>query len=185
MAATVRDSRVKPTLFVVAVGVAAMGTVCGVTAAHAETPYERDQREQLQKYQQQHGLSPQVLQTQRWQQEWRLQHPNEPTPTPGALQKLHRQETLENINQGFVKMRQERQAQLQREYLLSKQSQQRILDSQHISWTPQQWKEWDRQYDLAQQQKAKDYLKAVAEAGEMSKTEMAREEQERIRKSGN
>jgi len=82
-----------------AVGVIALATVSWVTAVHAETPYERDQREQLEKYQQQHGLSPQVLQAQRWQQEWRQQHPNEPMPTLGALEKLHRQEILQNMNQ--------------------------------------------------------------------------------------
>jgi hypothetical protein len=106
-------------------------------------------------------------------------------PTLGALEKLHRQEILQNMDQDFAKMRQERQAQLQREYLLSKQNQMRILASQHVTWTPQQWKEWDRQYDLAQQQKAQDYLNAVRQAGEMSRTEMAQEEQDRIRKSGN
>ena len=165
--------------------VTALGTVAWVTAVHAETPYERDQREQLEKYQQQHGSSPQVLQAQRWQEEWRQQHPNEPMPTLGALEKLHRQEILQNMDQDFAKMRQERQAQLQREYLLSKQHQQQILASQHVTWTPQQWKEWDRQYDLAQQQKAQDYLNAVKQAGEMSRTEMAQEEQDRIRRSGN
>jgi len=168
-----------------ALGVTALATVSWVTAVYAETPFERDQREQLEKYQREHGLSPQVLQAQRWQQEWRQQHPNEPMPTLGDLEKLHRQEILHNMNQDFAKMRQARQAQLQREYLLSKQHQQQILASQHVTWTPQQWKNWDRQYDLAQQQKAQDYLKAVAEAGAMSRTEMAQEEQDRIRKSGN
>jgi hypothetical protein len=69
--------------------------------------------------------------------------------------------------------------------LLSKQHQQQILTSQHVTWTAQQWKEWDKQYDLAQQQKAQDYLNALRQAGEMSRTEMAQEEQERIRRSGN
>src|ERR1700689_5890452 len=181
------DSRMKTSLVALsaALCVTALGTVAWVTAVHAETPYERDQREQLEKYQQQHGLSPQVLQAQRWQQEWRQQHPNEPMPTLGPLEKLHRQEILQNMNQEFAKMRQERQAQLQREYLLSKQHQQQILESQHVTWTPQQWKEGDRQYDLAQHQKAQDYLNAVRQAGEMSRTEMAQEEQDRIRRSGN
>jgi hypothetical protein len=168
-----------------ALGVTALAAVSWVAPAHAETPYERDQRIQLEQYQQQHGLSPQVLQAQRWQQEWRQQHPNEPMPTLGDLEKLHRQEILQNMNQDFAKMRQERQAQLQHEYLLSKQHQQQILTAQHVTWTPQQWKDWDRQYDLAQQQKAQDYLNAVRQAGEMSRTEMAQEEQDRIRRSGN
>ena len=85
-----------------ALGASALVALSGVKVVRAESPYERDQREQLEKYQQQRGLSPQQLQVQRWQQEWQ---------------------------------------------------------------------EWDRQYDLAQQQKANDYLKGVAEAGELSRTE--------------
>lgn len=155
------------------------------TVTHAESPYERDQREQLENYQRQHGLSPQQQQTQRWQQEWRQQHPNEPLPNAGVLQKMHRQEIIENTNRDFARMRQQRQAQLRHEYQLSRERQERILASQHVVWTAQQWHDWDRQYDLAQQQKAKDYLKGVAEAGEMTRAEMAREEEERIRRSGN
>ncbi|MGA9027458.1 MAG: hypothetical protein WB440_15500 [Steroidobacteraceae bacterium] len=154
-------------------------------AAHAESPFERDQREQLEKYQKEHGLSPQVQQTLRWQQEWRQQHPSEPMPNPGELQKLHRQEIINNTNQGFAKMRQARQAKLQHDYLLSKQHQAQILASQHITWTPQQWKEWDRQYDLQQQRIAQDYLKAAAMSGQMAREEAAQEQADRIRNGTN
>jgi hypothetical protein len=79
-------------------------------------------------------------------------------------------------------MRQERQAKLKRDYLLSKQNQQRKLASQHITWTAEQWKQWDREYDLAMQQRAQDYLKAVELDGEMARAEKAREEEEKLRK---
>ena len=164
-------------------GLAGSGSVFWVTAAHAETPYEKDQREMLERYQHEHGTSAQVLQGQRWQQEWRQQHPNEPMPSFGALEKLHRQEIISNTNQGFARMRQERQAKLQRDYLLSKQNQQRILASQHITWSAQQWKNWDREYDLTMQQRAQDYLKAVEQAGEMARAEKAREEEEKLRRN--
>lgn len=154
-------------------------------AARAESPYERDQRQMLEKYQREHGLSPQVQQAQRWQQEWRQQHPNEPMPNLGVLEKMHRQETLDNMNQGFARMRAQRQAQLKHDYLVSRQHQQHLLDAQHITWTAQQWQQWDREYDRQQRQSAEDYLKGVAQAGAMAREEAARDEAERIRKSGN
>jgi hypothetical protein len=163
-------------------GLASLGAACWVGAARAETPYERDQREMLEKYQREHGLSPQVQQAQRWEREWKEQHPGQPVPSAGALQKLHREETTANINAGFAKMRAQRQAELQREYQLSRSHQERALAAQHITWTPQQWKAWDRQYDLAQQQKAKDYLRAVELSGEMARKEREREEQEKFLK---
>ena len=111
--------------------------------------------------------------------------PERPTPNPGELQKLHRQEIINNTNQGFAKMRQARQAKLQHDYLLSKQHQAQILASQHITWTPQQWKEWDRQYDLQQQRIAQDYLKAAAMSGQMAREEAAQEQADRIRNGTN
>jgi hypothetical protein len=166
-------------------GLVGGGSTLGVSAARAESPYERDQRQMLEQYQREHGLSPQVQQAQRWQQEWRQQHPNEPMPNFGELEKLHRQEIIANMNQGFAKMRQARQAKLQHDYLMSRQHQQQILAAQHITWNAQQWKEWDRQYDLEQQQRANDYLKAAALSGQMAREEAARDESERIRRGGN
>jgi hypothetical protein len=154
-----------------------------LTAASAETPYERDQREQLEKERREHGLSPQVEQAERWKKEWREQHPNEPMPSFGALEKLHRGEIIANMNQGFAAMRQRRQAELQRNYQLAKQRQQQVLTAAHVSWTPQQWQQWDRQYDLEQQKRAQDYLKAVELSGQMAREEAARDEAERMRKA--
>jgi len=165
-------------------GLTGCASMLWVTAAWAESPYEKDQRAMLEQYQREHGLSAQVQQGQRWQQEWRQQHPNEPMPSFGALEKLHRQEINANMNQGFAKMRQARQAQLQHDYLLSKQHQQRMLAAQHITWTAQQCKDWDREYDREMQQRANNYLKAVAQSGEMARAEAVREENERILRRG-
>ena len=148
--------------------------------AMAETPYERDQREQLEKAQREGTLSPQVAQRLRWEQEWRTQHPGEPMPNPGQMQKLHQAEIIANTNAGFAKMRAQRQAQLQHEYQLSRANQQRQLDAQHIHWTPQQWQQWDRQYDQAQRQKAQAYLDGVRQAGEINQAEREHDEQQRI-----
>lgn len=155
-----------------------MTSVAG--AALAETPYEADQRQQMEKYQREHGVSPQVAQSQRWAAEWRAQHPGQPLPNEGQLQKLHRDETQANIQAGFAKMRARRQAELQREYQISRAYQQRQLAAQHITWTPQQWQAWDRRYDQAQHQKANDYLRAVQQAGEINQAEREHDEQQRI-----
>jgi len=159
-------------------GLALLAAFAG--AANAETPYERDQREQLEKAQREGKLSPDVVQRLRWEQEWRTQHPGEPMPNPGQMQKLHRDEIIANTNAGFAKMRAQRQAQLQHEYQLSRANQQRQLDAQHVHWTAQQWQQWDRQYDAAQRQKAQDYLNAVKQAGEINQAEREHDEQQRI-----
>jgi hypothetical protein len=151
-----------------------------VSTAHAETPYERDQREQLEKAQREGTLSPQVAQRLRWEQEWRTQHPGEPMPNPGQMQKLHQGEIMANMNAGFAQMRARRQAQLQHEYQMVRANQQRQLDAQHIQWTPAQWQAWDRQYARAQQQKAQDYLKARELAGEINQAEREHDEQQKI-----
>ena len=159
-------------------GLAGSGEMLWSKVARAETPYEKDQREMQETYQRKHGTSPQVQQLQRWEQEWRQQHPNEPVPSLGVLQKLHRQEIIANMNQDFAKMRQERQAKLQRDYLLSKQHQQKILASQHITWTAQQWKEWDRKYEQNQQAQVRAY-----EEGKRINAEIMERERQ-LRESG-
>lgn len=147
-----------------------------MSAARAETPYEMDQREQMEHYQSQHALSPQVQQTQRWEQEWRQQHPNEPVPNLGILEKMHRGEIIDNMNRGFAQMRQQRQATLQQNYALSKQHQQQMLAAQHITWTPQQWQEWDRQYDAGQRAQAQAYLEGLKQAGEIEEAQRRQRE---------
>jgi len=163
-------------------GIPGSASISWVAATHAESPYEQNQREMLERYQKEHGLSPQVQQAERWKQEWKQQHPNEPMPSFGVLEKLHREETISTMKQDFAKMREERQAKLKRDHLLSKQKKQRELAAQHVTWTAEQWKQWDREYDLEMQQRAQDYLKAVEQAGEMARLEREREEAEKLRK---
>jgi len=148
-------------------------------AARAETPYERNQREQLEKYQREHGLSPQVEQAQRWEREWKEQHPGQPVPNAGVLQKLHRDETTANIHAGFAQMRAQRQAELRRQHQMARDHQARQLAARHITWTPAQWQAWERQYDLDQQRRAQDYLKATQQAAEIDLAQREREEDEK------
>jgi hypothetical protein len=152
-------------------------------AAQAETPYERDQREQLEKAQREGTLSPQVQQRLRWEAEWRQQHPGEPMPNPGQMQKLHSAEIQANIRAGGARMWAQRQADLRREYQMSRANQQRQLDARHITWTPQQWQAWDRQYNVAQKQKADDYLKAREIAGQINEAERQHDEEQKIFRS--
>lgn len=147
-----------------------------VVAARAETPYEADQRQQMQKAQ---NKSPQVLQAERWEREWKEQHPGQPVPNMGVLQKLHRQETLATMNAGFAQMHARRQAELRRAHDMSRNHQAKILADQHITWTPQQWQAWERQYDREQRQRAQDYLNAQRQAAEIDRMERERQEQEK------
>ena len=144
--------------------------------ARAETPYELDQRQQLEQYQREHGLSPEVAQAQRWKREWQQQHPNEPVPDAGVLQKLHRQETLDNINRGFAKMRAERKGKLLRNYLLSRQHQQQILAARHVTWTTAQWSEWNRQYDAGLRAQVRSYEEGRRVNAEILEMERQRRE---------
>ncbi len=151
--------------------------------AQAETPYEADQRQQLEKAQREGTLSPQVQQRLRWEAEWRQQHPGERMPNPGQMQKLHQSETLANIQASGAQMRAKRQADLQREYQMVRANQQRQLDAQHVHWTPQQWQAWDRQYSQAHKQQADDYLKARELAGQISEGERQHDEEQKIYRS--
>lgn len=90
---------------------------------------------------------------------------------------MHRGEIMQNMNSGFARMRQNRQTELQRNHLWAKQNQENILARQHITWSSQQWANWDRQYDQEERQRANDYLEAARQAGELDKA--AREEEER------
>ena len=123
----------------------------------------------------QQGLSPQVQQSERWKQEWYQQHPNEPLPSFGVLEKMHRGEIIQNMNNGFAQMRQRRQAELQHEYQMAKEHQKQINDTQHVTWTAAQWKNWDVEYDRQKQQQAQDYLNAIKQSGEMQREEWRRQ----------
>ncbi len=140
-------------------------TTSWFTAASAETPYERDQREMLEEGASERGLSAQVEQAGRWKKEWREQHPNEPMPSFGALEKLHRGEIIANMRAGFRGHAPAATGGDKRNYQLAKQRQQPLLTAAHVTWTPQQWQQWDRQYDLEQQKRAQDYLKAAELSG--------------------
>ena len=147
--------------------------------ARAETPYERDQRQQLEQYHRQHGISPQEQMMARWEQEWKQQHPGQPVPNMGVLEHMHEGEIIANMNVGFAKMRQARQADLQRQYQLARQRQESILASRHITWSAQQWKAWDTAYDQQKQQEAQEYIRASALSGEMAREEAAQDARRR------
>jgi len=139
----------------------------------------RNQERQRQALQQQaqQGQSPQVLMTQRWEREWVQQHPGEPVPNLGQLEKMHRGEIFQNTARTWTATRQNRQIELKQQYLLSRQNQQRRLDAQHITWSPQQWQNWDAQYQGQMKQNAADYLEGVRQAGEIGR--MQEEERKR------
>lgn len=116
---------------------------------------------------QQQQPSPQVLRAERWRREWAQQHPGQPVPNDGVLQKLHRNEILQDIRTSGAQMRANRQAELRQNYLASRSFQQRKLDSQGIRWSPQQWANRDARYRNEQIQRARDYEEARRQAGEI------------------
>jgi hypothetical protein len=166
------------------VGLACPVAMVAATPAIADNSWEEQQRQnaqmQRQALQQQaaQGYSPSVGMGQRWEAEWRQQHPGEPMPSFGALEKLHRSEIMNNTNQGFAQMRANRQAELQRNYSMAKQNQERENAARHITWSAQQWQAWDRQYDGQMRQNAQDYLNGVRQAGDIFR----KEEEERQRR---
>jgi len=118
--------------------------------------------------------SPGALKLDAWKREWMQQHPGEPVPTGGALEKMHRAEILQTMNQDFAQMRANRQAALQRDYLRAKTQQQQELAARHVTWSSAQWQNWDREYDQGQRQNAQDYLNGVKQVGDMEREERRR-----------
>jgi spore coat protein CotH len=144
------------------------GSVYAVDYSWDEQQARNRQREQQAISQQsQQGLSPSTLQAQRWNQQWLREHPGEPMPNAGQMQKMHRGEIINTMNNDFANMRQARQAELQQNLALARQMQERKLAAQHIKWSPQQWQNWNNQYQAAQYQAAEDYKAGVRQAGEI------------------
>ena len=115
-----------------------------------------------------------MLQYERWKREWVQQHPGEPIPNLGVLEHLHEGEIIANTNADMARMRQARQAQLQAEYRKARLDQQRALPAQHIVWTTEQWKAWDREYDLQRRQSAEEYLDGIRQAAKIEEERQRR-----------
>jgi hypothetical protein len=119
---------------------------------------------------------PQVAQYERWKQEWAQQHPGEPLPNMGVLEKMHRDEITTNIRQDGAAMWARRRQEVQARYQMAKQMQQSKNAAQHVTWTQQQWTQWDKQYDQEQRQAAQDYINAAAQSGADARAEAANTE---------
>jgi hypothetical protein len=133
----------------------------------------RLQKQALQQKEQQ-PVRPQVLQAERWKREWMQQHPGEPVPSMGVLEHLHEGEIIANVKADGKRMHQARQAELQRNYKLAREHQAHVLASQHITWSTQQWNDWDREYDRQMKQRADEYREAIKQAGEIERAEEER-----------
>lgn len=134
----------------------------------------REMQSQALQQQAQQGYSPQVSQGQRWEDEWRQQHPGQPMPNFGQLEKMHRGEITANMNAGFDRMRQARQAELQRNHNWARDLQMKQNAEQHVTWSPAQWRQWDQRYDNEQKQNAQDYLNNIARERERMDEEWRR-----------
>ena len=121
----------------------------------------------------QQPVRPQVLQYQRWQNEWKQQHPGEPMPSLGVLEHMHEKELVANTQADGQRMWAARQAELKANYQRARQMQEQKNAAQHVTWNSQQWATWDKAYDLEMRQQAIDYERARQQAGEELRAEMA------------
>ena len=115
----------------------------------------------------------------RWQAEWRAQHPGDPMPNDGVLQKLHRNELIQQSNADWDAGRKKRQEALRREYFLSRYNQQQINAKNGTKWTDAQWRAWDQHYNAEHKQQAEDFARNWEKMGEMARERAMQEEYER------
>jgi hypothetical protein len=115
----------------------------------------------------------------RWQAQYRAEHPGQPMPNDGVLQKLHRDELIKQTNADWDAGRKERQDELKREYLLSRYNQQQINTKNGVKWTDAQWRAWDQRYSDEHQKQAEDFAKSWALMGEMARQQAMQEEHDR------
>jgi hypothetical protein len=121
----------------------------------------------------QQPVRPQVLQYQRWQNEWKQQHPGEAMPSLGVLEHMHEQELVANTKADGRRMWAARQAELKANYQKARQMQAQQNAAQHLTWNSQQWANWDKAYDQQMHQQAIDYEHAREQAGAELRAEMA------------
>jgi hypothetical protein len=143
-------------------------------ARNAEMQRQALQQQAQQNQQSQQGQFGRVGLYDRWKAEWLQQHPGQPVPSMGVLEHMHSGQIMNATNVGFAKMREERQAELQRQHQMSRNMQEQKLAAQNITWTPQQWQAWEKEYDAQMHQRANEYLEAVRQAGEMEREEQRR-----------
>lgn len=119
---------------------------------------------------------PQVVQYERWKQEWQQQHPGEPLPNMGELEKLHHDEIMSNIKRDGADMWASRQQELRAKHQMAREMQEKKNAAQGITWSQAQWAQWERQYDGDQRQQAQDYVNAWGKMGEDARIEQANRE---------
>jgi hypothetical protein len=118
-------------------------------------------------------VRPQVAQYERWKQEWAQQHPGEPLPNMPTLERLHHGEIMSNIQQQGQDMWARRRQEVQARYQMARNMQTNKNAAAHVTWSKQQWAQWDKQYDQEQHQNAIDYVNNFAKAGEDARMEEA------------
>ncbi|MDR3615972.1 MAG: hypothetical protein P4L53_20610 [Candidatus Obscuribacterales bacterium] len=134
----------------------------------------KQREQQLMQQQASQPVNPSTLQAQRWQDEWRQQHPGESMPNAGQLQKMHSTEIQNSITNGFAAMRQRQSAKSREEYDLATQISKRNAAQSGVPWSKAQF---DRDYEQSHIDHAKAYLEAVRQAGEIG--EMQEEDRKR------
>jgi hypothetical protein len=129
--------------------------------------------------QQDQPKNPFQVKYERWVEEWKTQHPNEPVPNLGVLEHMHEGEIVNQVKADGQAMWARRQQELKSNYLMAKGMQESKNAAAHVVWGQAQWAQWDKEYDGEQRQQADDYIRAWNASGEAARNEAANKEYRR------
>jgi len=118
----------------------------------------------------------------RWQKEFRRDHPGEQMPNDGQLQKMHRDELIAQTNKDMAKGRELRQQELRHEYLLLRHNQMQVNAKNGVTWTDAQWRAWDEEYNRQREDEARAWLQAWYQMGQLAREQAIQEEFDRARR---
>ncbi|MEO8466802.1 MAG: hypothetical protein ABI640_15805 [Gammaproteobacteria bacterium] len=121
----------------------------------------------------------------RWQKEFRKDHPGQPMLSDGQLQKLHRDELIAQSNKDMADGRELRQQQLRHEYLLLRHDQMQTNAKNGVTWNAAQWRAWDEEYNRQREDQARAWLQAWYQMGELAREQAIQEEFDRNARGGN
>jgi hypothetical protein len=128
----------------------------------------KQREQQLMQQQAAQPVNSSILQSQRWENEWRQQHPGQPMPNAGQLQKMHSAEIQGNIKNGWAQMRQRQAVKANEEYQMATEISKRNAARDGVTWSKAQF---ERDYDQSHKDQADAYLESVRQSREISDTE--------------
>ena len=116
-----------------------------------------------------------TLKLQRWTEEWKQQHPGQPVPNAGLIEKMHSAEIKQQIQQSGREMWAKRQADIRADYQAARHRQELQNQANHVTWTAGQWAQWNDSYQAARKAEAAAYMNGSGMSGEMARKEARRQ----------